>query len=226
MSPVIVFLGLLLGPSPVAEKPDVEGARTAPPISLDQAAVEVSNVLRRLKNTPTLLPADAASKIESVVNRIDWNKEQVLKGPKKLAEPTVDRETNEPNIVWEAYALLYAAQDAKLKRPQLTDTMMCRFWPVDSMAKLEALKQAIDANRIKSGKNQGAIMRPVLWQNVTITTNEEIKSLSWPWSRDPLTAELKLGPLFFEYMASTSPPPSSKVYFDWWNDRSEASGNP
>lgn len=226
MTSAFAFLCLALAAPQTPAKPDSADQSGTTPISLNQAAVEVTAILRQVRQTPTLLPPALSRKIESVVNRIDWYKEQIHKGAKILAEPKVDKESNQPNIIWEAYALVYAAQDVKLKRAQLTDTMLCRFWPVDSAAKLEALKKTVDANRVKSGKDRGAIKSPVQWQNVTVTTNEELMSKSWPWIKDNLSGRLTLAPVYIEEMAAATPPPSSKVYFDWWNEREVDSGSP
>jgi len=188
-------------------------------ISLNQAVVEVSALLQEVKKTPVSLVPATARKIENVLNRVDWNKEQLNKGAKVLCEPTVDAKTKQPNIIWEAYALVYAAQDAKMKRPQMMDTMLCRLWPVDSAAKLASLKKAIDANRVRSGADAGAIKSPVTWQYITVTTNEELKSMNWPWVRDSLSGSLILAPVYIEEMSNPTPPPSSKIYYEWWNSR-------
>ncbi len=188
-------------------------------ITLDQAAVEVSALLKDIKQTPAPIAPAMARRIEDIVNRVDWNKMQLNKGAKLLAEPTVNPETKLPNIIWEAYALVYAAQDAKMKRPQMMDTMLCNLWPVESAAKLASLKKAIDANRVKSGANAGSIKSPVAWMNITVTTNEELKSSNWPWIRDSLSGKLTLAPIYIEEMSKPTPPPSSKVYFEWWNGR-------
>jgi len=223
MLSTIVLLSLVIVPG--QKTPESAGQAEAS-LSLGQVAVEVSNLLQRAPKAPALLPSTVARKIESIVNRIDWNKEQIHKGARMLPEPSIDPQTGRPNIIWEAYALLYAAQDVKLKRPQLVDTMLCRLWPVDSAAKLEAMKKAVDANRVKSGKDRGAIQRPVQWQNVTVTANEELKSKSWPWIKDNLSGRLTLAPIYIEEMSSSTPPPSSKVYFDWWNQRDADSDSP
>lgn len=208
---VAAMPGILAGQSP--SKPDTEG------LSLNQATVEVAALLRQVKQTPAPIAPAMARKIEDIVNRVDWNKMQLNKGAKLLAEPTVNPQTKLPNIIWEAYALVYAAQDAKMKRPQMMDTMLCSLWPVESAAKLASFKKAIDANRVKSGANAGSIKSPVAWMNITVTTNEELKSSNWPWIRDSLSGKLTLAPIYIEAMSNPTPPPSSKVYFEWWNSR-------
>lgn len=189
------------------------------PISLNQATIEVTAALRGIKQFPSVLPPASAKKLEDIVNRIDWTKEKLGKTAKMLSEPTVDATIKQSNIIWEAYALIYAAQDVKLRRPQLVDTMFNQIWPVASQAELDDFKKKIDAKRRKTGNNIGALSTPFWYDVVLITINEALMSKSWPWIYDSAKGKFTLAKVFIEDLSNPKHAPSSKVYFDWWNER-------
>lgn len=188
-------------------------------ISLERAAKEMNHALAGCTSTDRV-PRKIELKCESIINRVDWKRSGIGSKGRMLIEPEdvpIDREIalNHQFPTWVAYALCYAAQDARIQRPQIV-TFLGLIEPAQDRSEWRTLQRLINA-RESSAQDTHKYPHgflPFLWRSRFLIGDDWVASKAWPWRRDP-SGHLHLEPIYWQGKVTTSPGPLSHTMYSF-----------
>lgn len=190
-----------------------------------KAELSPADALRRVEavllydgKLPARLPSRIERQIEALVDRVDWAKAGLDKAGRRLPDIASPHKTASmigQDDLAPAYALIYAAEDAMMGRPQVV-LESAGLLPVRGERDAQALKKEIEHHSVQSGPDVG-LLKPFRWRGSRIAFDMTM-SKTWPWKRDTLTGRLSLGPVYWEPVPDVRDvaEPVSDYYWKMW----------
>lgn len=184
-------------------------------LSMEDALRKINTVMLTVDKWGRL-PSRTERGIEAIVNRIDWEKAGLGAHGRLLPEPEAaripeKRGRNGGFGEWVTYSLAYAAEDVVIGRAEVVVPDVAGIWPAENHAQYDDLQTE------RNGRREEKRIRPFWWRGCLVRSS--IMSKTWPWTLDPRTGLLSLGPIYWAVGRVEGSGPLSKTYYEF------ASGN-